>query len=98
MPLFSDDEHLLATVTLTAQQWNALRAMERTVTDFEPLENLPGVGRALVSQLEQLGLVEGGRLRERYTSIGLTQGYKVTDLGWRVVERGRFPRRPRPAG
>lgn len=97
MANLSDEEYALATLTLTSQQWNALRAMEKTVTDFEPLENLPGVGPLLASQLEELGLVEAGALRDRYKEIGLSHGYKVTNLGWRIVERGRFPRRLRPA-
>jgi len=94
----TDDEDFLATIDLTPHQWRGLRDLASAGGDMEPLAKRANLGKVVADQLVELGLAERGRSTERYAAIGLDVGYRLSDLGWKVIERGRYAKRDRPSG
>ncbi len=82
-----EDEQFLSSVTLGAHDWRGVRELANALGEFEPLAKRGNLGRIVADRLVVLRLAEKG-FSQRYGS----QGYRLTDLGWKVRERGRSPR------
>lgn len=85
----ADDEYFLAHVALDAAEWRSLLALADSFLAFEPLARRSNVGSVVAERLVMHGLAERGPAAERYAHYG--EGYRLTELGWLVKGRGRFP-------
>ena len=75
------------------RQMNAMAKLANALTSFEPLANRPGVGEKTADELVSLGLAERGSCDEPWPSRGYPIGYRLTNLGWLIQERGKFPKK-----
>ena len=82
-----EDKQFLSSVTLGAHDWRGVRELANALGEFEPLAKRSNLGRIVADRLVVLGLAEKG-FSQRYGS----QGYRLTDLGRKVRERGWSPR------
>lgn len=89
----NDDEDYLATVDLDAHEWRGVLQLAEAIGEFEPLAKRGKLGEAVAERLVTDGLAEKGPTSDRYTSIDMPIGYRLSSLGWKVKERGRFARR-----
>lgn len=89
------DEDFLANTALDAHEWRGVRQLANALSDFEPLAKRGNLGEVVAERLVRLGLAEKGPCSDRYASIGMPVGFRLRELGWRVKERGRWPRRRR---
>ena len=83
------DDDFLAKETLTAHEWRGILELANALSLFEPLAKRRNLGRKVADHLVAHGLAEKGD-SGGYGAVG----YRLTDLGWRIRERGRAPRRP----
>jgi hypothetical protein len=90
-----DDERFLAETVLDAHEWRGIGELANAISIFEPLNKRGNLGEVVADRLVALGLAEKGRSSDRYFAIGLTVGYRLSPLGWKVKDRGRFPRHRR---
>lgn len=90
-----DDEYFLANTALDANEWRGVGQLANALHDLEPLAKRGNLGEVVAERLVQMELAESGPTSDRYQSIGMRKGYRLTDLGWKVMDRGRFPRRAR---
>lgn len=93
MATVTDDEDFLANEALSAHQWRGLKDLASALSDMEPLAKRGNLGEVVAEQLVALGLAERGPCIERYAAIGYDIGYRVSELGWKVLDRGRWPKR-----
>jgi hypothetical protein len=91
-----DEERFLAYAALDANEWSGIGQLANAQSQFEPLAKRGKLGMATADRLVALGLAEKGPSSERYASIGMPIGYRLSELGRHVQERGQRPRR-RPA-
>jgi hypothetical protein len=89
-----DDAVILETLALDANEWRGLQELANALSDFEPLAKRGNLGKVVAERVVKLGLAEKGSM-PRYAAIGMAEGYRLTDLGWKVLDRGRFPRSTR---
>ncbi len=82
-----EDEHFLSSAALDAHEWLGVCELAKALGEFEPLSKRGNLGPIIANRLVALGLAEKG-FSQRYDS----QGYRLTDLGWKVRDRGRSPR------
>ena len=68
--------------------------LANALDDFEPLAKRAKLGEVVAERLVKIGVAEKGQCSDRYASIGMTFRliYRLSELGWRVKERGRQPR------
>ncbi len=71
---------------LIGHYWKGLDSYRSAFSDFEPTAKHPGVGKTITQKLFELGLLERGE-NTRYKDFG--HCYRVTDLGWKVLQRGK---------
>ena len=90
-----EEEYFLANTALDAHEWRGVGQLANALSDFEPLAKRGNLGEVVADRLVRLGLAEKGPSSDRYASIGMSVGYRLSELGWRVKERGRWPRRRR---
>lgn len=90
-----EEEWFLAETALDAHEWRGVGQLANALNIMEPLAKRGNLGEVVADRLVSLGLAEKGRSSDRYFAIGMTVGYRLTQLGWRVLDRGRFPRRRR---
>ena len=86
----TDVDRFLAEHRLNAHQRRGLRKLSNAIFDFEPLDKRGNLGATVADQLVLLGLAETGPCSAKHLAIGYKIGYRLTELGWRVVERLRF--------
>jgi hypothetical protein len=84
----TDDEYFLTHEAVTAHQWRGLKALRAALSEFEPLAKRVGIGEIVAEQLVALRLAEKGPAPARYGGTG----YRLGDLGWKVIERGSRPK------
>ena len=89
------EEYFLANTSLDAHEWRGVGQLANALSDLEPLAKRGNLGEVVADRLVSLGLAEKGQAVDRYYAIGMKVGYRLTELGWRVKERGRYPRRNR---
>lgn len=87
-----DEEYFLANVALDAHEWRGIQQLANALGEFEPLAKRGKLGEAVAERLVKMGLAEKGPCSERYASIGMATGYRLSHLGWKVKGRGRWPR------
>lgn len=87
-----DNQDFLATVSLTAHEWRGVNELANALNDLEPLAKRGNLGQTVVDRLVAIGLAEEGPVDARYAAGGYRTGYRLTDLGRKVRERGRRPR------
>lgn len=90
-----NDEHFLSHESLDAHEWRGVCQLVNALNDFEPLAKRARLGEVVAERLVSLGLVEKGPVVDRYRWTDDTVGYRLTELGWKVKDRGRHPRRKR---
>jgi hypothetical protein len=91
-----DDElYFLSETSLDAHEWRGVQELAKALNDLEPLAKRARLGEVVAERLVSLGLAEKGRSSSPYAGIGMTTGYRLTELGWKVKERGRFAKRTR---
>jgi hypothetical protein len=84
------DEKFLKSARLSEDEWLGLKQLARAVFEFEPLTKWMGLSPNIADRLVRLGLAEIG-LSERYgKAFGAC--YRLTELGWKMFERGQRPR------
>jgi hypothetical protein len=88
----SSDE-ILAELALDAHEWRGVQQLSNAVDALEPLAKRGNLGKIVADRLVALGLAECGPVIERYRTTDSEQGYRLNDLGWKVLERGRYPKR-----
>lgn len=74
---------------LTPAQRNGLQRLALAVGDFEPLAALARIGPEIAEQLVALGLAERGPCAQRMLSRGYSEGYRLSQEGWQVLDRKR---------
>lgn len=84
----NSDEHFLSNVVLGANDWRGVGELANALSKFEPLAKRANLGPIVADRLVLQGLAEKG-FSQRY---GGQEGYRLTTFGWKVHERGRFPR------
>lgn len=90
-------DEFLQNERLDRYDWIALRDLAKSLNDFEPIEARAKAGDVLAERLVHMGLVERGPCAPRFSATGFRTGYRLTQLGWYVMDRGRFPSGPRNA-
>lgn len=86
------NEDMLDTMVLDPHEWRGVQQLSNAMSDFEPLAKRARLGSVVADRLVALTLAEKGDATERYVGIGYEQGYRLSDLGWAILDRGRFPR------
>jgi hypothetical protein len=84
-------DQFLENQTLDRYDWIALRDLAKSLNDFEPIEARAKTGDVLAERLVHMGLVETGPCAVRFAARGFRTGYRLTQLGWYVMDQGRFP-------
>lgn len=90
-----DEEYFLANTALDAHEWRGVGQLANALSIFEPLAKRGNLGEVVADRLVSLGLAEKGPSSDRYFAIGMKVGYRLSELGWKVKDRGRYPRRKR---
>lgn len=75
--------------SLSNFDWIALKDIAKSQQDFEPVEARAIAGLVLSERLVDRGLVEKGPCHPDYVSRGFPTGYRVTTLGWGILQRGQ---------
>ncbi|CAN5234495.1 hypothetical protein BH10PSE4_BH10PSE4_34120 [soil metagenome] len=88
-----DDDEFLRTISLDANEWRGVNQLENAMSDFEPLAKRGNLGITVTERLVRMGLAERGRPSDAYAGRGYEVGYRLSELGWKVAERGRWVRR-----
>lgn len=88
-----DGEYFLANIALDAHEWRGVEQLANAIDIFEPLAKRGNLGEVIAERLVNQGLAERGATSDRYQAIGMKIGYRLSELGWRVKDRGRFPRK-----
>lgn len=83
-------DDFLASETLDQHEWRGVDELANALVDFEPLSKRGRLGATVAERLVARGLAEKGPCSDRYRGV---IGYRLTDLGWKVKDRGRHPRR-----
>lgn len=89
----TDDEAYLANVDLNAHEWRGVGQLANAISEFEPLAKRSKLGEIVAERLVNMGLAEKGPCSDRYASIGYSTGYRLSQLGWKILDRGRYARR-----
>jgi hypothetical protein len=87
------DEYFLANTALDAHEWRGLNDLANAIGEFEPLAKRGNLGETVAERLVTIRLAEKGPTSDRFAAIGMPIGYRLSDLGWKIKERGRYPRR-----
>ena len=90
-----DEEDVLANMILDANEWRGVGQLANALHELEPLAKRGNLGEVVADRLVKMGLAERGPTSDRYQSIGMRVGYRLSELGWKFVDRGRYPRRRR---
>jgi hypothetical protein len=90
-----DEEYFLANTALDGHEWRGLGQLANALSIFEPLAKRGSLDEVVADRLVSKGLAEKGRSSDRYFDIGMKVGYRLSALGWKVMDRGRYPRRKR---
>ncbi|WP_139202675.1 hypothetical protein [Rhodopseudomonas pseudopalustris] len=90
-----EEKVFLAETALDAHEWRGVGQLANAIDIFEPLAKRGNLGEVVADRLVSLGLAEKGRSSDRYFAIGMKVGYRLSPLGWKILDRGRFPRRRR---
>lgn len=88
-----DNQDFLDSISLNANEWRGVNELANAQSDLEPLAKRSNLGQTIADRLVAIGLAEEGPVNTRYAAIGYKTGYRLTDLGWKVRERGRHPLR-----
>jgi hypothetical protein len=83
----TEEEEILQ--ALGARERRGLVALADAGFDLEPLHKRANIGPIVAERLVNFGLAEKRPCSDRYASIGLPDGYRLSELGWRVKERAR---------
>lgn len=86
------NDDLLNHQALDAHEWRGLQELAKALGDFEPLAKRVRLGQVVVDRLVGLGLAEAGPPPKPYLARGFDIGYRLTELGWKVLDRGRSPK------
>jgi hypothetical protein len=65
------------------------RQLAKSFSHFEPLARRVRLGPIIADRLVSMGLAEIGPAEPPYVKCG--DGYRLTKLGWKVLDRGRRP-------
>jgi hypothetical protein len=87
----TDDEEFVAHNALNANEWRGVNQLANALSIMEPLAKRGNLGEVVADRLVSLGLAEKGRSSDRYFAIGMAVGYRLTPLGWKILDRGRYP-------
>lgn len=87
-----DDAKVLETLVLDHNELRGLQQLSNAMSEFEPLAKRARLGPVIADRLVAMKLAEKGEVSERYIGIGYEVGYKLSELGWAVLDRGRWPR------
>jgi hypothetical protein len=90
-----DEEYFLAHEALDGHEWAWRRAARKRAQSIEPLAKRGNLGEVVAERLVRIGLAEKGPCSDRYASTGIPTGYRLSELGVRVLDHGRYPRRRR---
>lgn len=88
-PMTTYDENFLTRERLDANEWRGIEQLANAGSEFEPLAKRGNLGAVIAERLVDLGLAEKGQCPDRCASVG----YRLTDLGWKIRDRGRYPLR-----
>lgn len=84
---------MLSIIKLDHNEWRGVLQLSNAMSEFEPLAKRARLGAIVAEWLVAMALAETGEVGERYIGLGYQEGYRLTELGWAVLERGRHPRR-----
>lgn len=86
------EQFFLDNVPVDGRSFGALnRISQRIGMGCEPTVEVVSVGDGLANQLVALGLLEEGPADDPWPDRGYPHGYKVTQLGWKIIQRGSDP-------
>ena len=86
-----DDAKVLETLVLDHNELRGLQQLSNATSEFEPLAKRARLGPVIADRLVAMKLAGKGEVSERYFGIGYEVGYKLSELGWAVLDRGRRP-------
>ncbi len=86
----------LASPELDRFDWMALRDLSKSYNDLEPIEARAKTGVVMAERLVHLGLIETGPCSAAYAEQGFRTGYRLTLLGWLILERVGLVSRYKP--
>src|SRR5258705_2336148 len=89
------DDDFLTNTTLDAREWRGVLVLANALMALEPLAERGKLGQKVADRLVVMGLAESGPCSARYDSKHYSIGYRLTDLGRQVKERGRYPKTSR---
>lgn len=89
------DEDFLANTALDAHEWRGVGQLANALGEFEPLAKRGNLGETVAERLVSLGIAEKGPSSSAYAARGMPVGYRLTELGWKLKDRGRYPKRKR---
>ena len=81
------DQESVDTMDLDAHEWRGVCELANALSTFEPLAKRWNLGEVVAERLVAIGFAEKGYCSERYPI-----GYRLSQLGWMIKERGRHPR------
>lgn len=89
------EEYFLANETLDANEWRGVQQLANALSEFEPLAKRGNLGETVAERLVSLGIAEKGPSSSAYAARGMPVGYRLTELGWKLNDRGRYHKRKR---
>lgn len=89
----TDDEDFLANETLSAVEWNGIREVEYKAPSTPVILADLKLGAVMIDNLVAKGLVEKCAPPTAYAERGYDAAFKLSPLGLKVLERGRYPKR-----
>jgi hypothetical protein len=86
------DDDFLTSTTLNASEWRGVLDLANALNAFDPLTKRGKLGQEVADRLVAMGLAETIPCSAGYDPRQHPVGYRLTDLGWQVRERGRYPK------
>jgi len=87
-----EDKFFLESVELDVHEWRGVRQLAEAIDDFEPLAKRGNLGKVVADRLVERRVAEKGEAPPAYKARGMSIGYRLTTLGWKLLDRGRTPR------
>lgn len=87
--LTDDQQNFFEEESLSALEWNGTKKLGVAINDFMPLAKFYGLGETTAERLVSIGIAEKGTPPRQYASRGYTVGYKLSTLGWAILDRGQ---------
>jgi hypothetical protein len=87
-----NEAQFLGNISLDGHEWRRLNKLADALSDFEPLAKQSYLGPIVAERLVAMGLAEKGPCLEQY-SRGDEVGYRLSELGWKFLDRGHWPKR-----